>query len=134
MQADAEQALRREAVLTAVVQAEEIEPSEQQLLDALRPIAEREGIEAQKLLEELSRRGRLEEVREDLAVRDPGGTGPRPRAAVDARQGRGGPGRDTGRRRGVWPVVDTRPLASRGIRSAKRNKGEDYEPTCPNGR
>jgi trigger factor len=70
MQADAEQALRREAVLTAVVQAEEIEPSEQQLLDALRPIAEREGIEAQKLLEELSRRGRLEEVREDLAVRE----------------------------------------------------------------
>ena len=69
MESDAEQALRREAVLTAVVEAEGIEPSEQELLEALTPIAEREGVEPQKLLEELGQRGRLEEVREDLAVR-----------------------------------------------------------------
>jgi trigger factor len=70
MESDAEQALRREAVLTAVVEAEGIEPSEQDLLDALTPIAEREGVEPQKLLEELGRAGRLEEVREDLAARE----------------------------------------------------------------
>ncbi len=35
MQADAEQALRREAVLTAIVEAEQISPSEEQVLEAL---------------------------------------------------------------------------------------------------
>ncbi|HWX95420.1 MAG TPA: trigger factor [Solirubrobacteraceae bacterium] len=70
MESDAEQALRREAVLTAVVEAEGIEPSEQELLEALTPIAEREGVEPQKLLDDLRQAGRLEEVREDLAARD----------------------------------------------------------------
>jgi trigger factor len=70
MESDAEQALRREAVLTAVVETEGIEPSEQELLEALTPIAEREGVEPQKLLDELRRAGRLEEVREDLAARE----------------------------------------------------------------
>jgi trigger factor len=70
MESDAEQALRREAVLTAVVEAEGIEPSEQELLEVLTPIAEREGVEPQKLLEELRRAGRLDEVREDLAARE----------------------------------------------------------------
>lgn len=69
METEAEQALRREAVLTAIVEVEGIEPSEQELLEALTPIAEREGVEPQKLLEELRRGGRLEEVREDLAAR-----------------------------------------------------------------
>jgi trigger factor len=70
MEPDAEQALRREAVLTAVVEAEGIEPSEERLLEAITPIAEREGVEPQKLLDELRRAGRLEEVREDLAARE----------------------------------------------------------------
>jgi trigger factor len=70
MESDAEQALRREAVLTAVVEAEGIEPSGEQLLEALTPVAEREGIEPQKLLDDLRRGGRLEEVREDLAARE----------------------------------------------------------------
>lgn len=69
MQPEAELALRREAVLTAVVAAEGIEPSEEELLAALAPTAEREGIEPQKLLAELQRSGRVEEVREDLAAR-----------------------------------------------------------------
>ena len=69
MQPEAELALRREAVITAVVAAEGIEPSEQELLQALAPTAEREGIEPQKLLEQLQSAGRLEEVREDLAAR-----------------------------------------------------------------
>lgn len=69
MDADAEQALRREAVLTAIVAAEQIAPSEQQLLEALAPTAEREGIEPDKLLGDLRANGRLEELREDLAAR-----------------------------------------------------------------
>jgi trigger factor len=69
MQPDAEQALRREAVLTAIVTAEEIVPSEEDLLEAMRPVAEREGVEPKKLLEDLKSAGRLEEVREDLAAR-----------------------------------------------------------------
>ena len=69
MQADAEQALRREAVLTAIVAAEQISPSEQQILEALQPTAEREGVEPDKLLADLRANGRLEELREDLAAR-----------------------------------------------------------------
>jgi trigger factor len=69
MEPEAELALRREAVITAIVAAEGIAPSEQELLAALAPTAEREGVEAQKLLSELGKAGRLEEAREDLAAR-----------------------------------------------------------------
>jgi trigger factor len=66
---EAAQSLRREAVIAAVVAAEQIVPSEEDLLEALAPTAEREGIEPQKLLVELRESGRLEDVREDLAAR-----------------------------------------------------------------
>jgi FKBP-type peptidyl-prolyl cis-trans isomerase (trigger factor) len=138
---EAELALRREAVLTAVVAAEGIEPSEEQLLAALAPTAEREGIEPGKLLEQLRGAGRLEEAREDLAAReaidliaDHVGAGAGARAAVDARQGGAGVERERRRRgagRGAREVVDPHGLTigqlafSRGIRSARRNKGED---------
>jgi len=69
MESEAELALRREAVLTAVVAAEDIEPSEEQLLQAVAPIAERESLEPQKLLEDLRKAGRLDELSEDLAAR-----------------------------------------------------------------
>jgi trigger factor len=69
MEPDAEQALRREAVVTAVVAAESIEPTEQELLAAIAPTAEREEVEPEKLLEDLRAAGRLEDVREDLAAR-----------------------------------------------------------------
>jgi trigger factor len=69
MEPDAERALRREAVLTAIVTAEQIEPSEQELLEAIEPTAEREGVEAGKLLADLRSAGRLDELREDLAAR-----------------------------------------------------------------
>ncbi len=65
----AERALRREAVLTAIVEAEGIEPSEEQLLEALRPAAEREQLPVEQVLERLRDAGRLEEIREDLAAR-----------------------------------------------------------------
>jgi trigger factor len=66
---DAGQSLRREAVIAAVVAAEKIVPSEEDLLEVLTPTAEREGVEPQKLLEELRDSGRLEDMREDLAAR-----------------------------------------------------------------
>jgi trigger factor len=69
MQSDAEQALSREAVVTAIVAAEGIVPSEEDLLVAMAPVAEREGVEPEKLLADLQSSGRLEEVREDLAAR-----------------------------------------------------------------
>ncbi|MHB8242379.1 MAG: trigger factor [Solirubrobacteraceae bacterium] len=69
MEPEAELALRREAVITAIVAAEGISPSEEQLLEALAPTAEREQVEPEKLLADLRSAGRLEEVREDLAAR-----------------------------------------------------------------
>jgi len=69
MEPEAELALRREAVITAIVEAEGISLSEPEIIQALAPTAEREGIEAGELLEQLRSAGRLEEVREDLAAR-----------------------------------------------------------------
>lgn len=69
MEPEAELALRREAVITAIVSEREIIPSEEELLEALTPMAEREKVEPQTLLGDLRSAGRLEEVREDLAAR-----------------------------------------------------------------
>jgi trigger factor len=66
---DAERALRREAVLTAVVAAERIEPSEEDLLEYLTPAAEREQVEPAEALDRLRADERLQELREDLAAR-----------------------------------------------------------------
>ncbi|HEY4823652.1 MAG TPA: trigger factor [Solirubrobacteraceae bacterium] len=66
---DAERTLRREAVLTAVVAAEQLQPSEERMLAELAPVAEREGAEPQKLLEDLRSSGREEELRESVAAR-----------------------------------------------------------------
>jgi trigger factor len=70
MEPEADLALRREAVITAVVAAESIDPPEEDLLAALAPIAEREDLTPEKLLEDLRRAGRVDEVREDLAARE----------------------------------------------------------------
>jgi trigger factor len=91
MEPEAEQALRREAVITAIVAAEGIEPSEDELLAALEPTAEREGMEPQKLLAELRNAGRVDEVREDLAARQAidlvaAATKPIPLAQAQARE------------------------------------------------
>jgi trigger factor len=70
MRPEAEQALKREALITAVVAAEGIAPSDDDVLEALIPTAEREGVEPDKLYDELQSAGRLDEVREDLAARE----------------------------------------------------------------
>jgi trigger factor len=66
---DAERALRREAVIEAVVEAEGIEASEGDVLDALQATATREGTTPEKLRRQLEKAGRLDELREDLAQR-----------------------------------------------------------------
>jgi trigger factor len=66
---EAASALRREAVLAAVVEAEQIEPSEEELREALEPAAERSGTPVDKMLERLGSGGRLDQVREDVAIR-----------------------------------------------------------------
>jgi trigger factor len=66
---DAEQALRREAVIAAVIEAEEIEPSDGDVLAALQASATREGATPEKLRQRLESAGRLDELREDLAQR-----------------------------------------------------------------
>jgi len=68
---DAEQALRREAVLAAIVEAEGIEPSEDELFEAVEQAAGEGGgrVSPKKLLERLKSSGRLESLKQDLAHR-----------------------------------------------------------------
>jgi trigger factor len=66
---DAASALRREAVLAAIVEAEQIEPSDEELIEALRPAAERDGSDPGELVEQLRKAGRLQALQEDVASR-----------------------------------------------------------------
>ncbi|MFZ0970598.1 MAG: trigger factor [Solirubrobacteraceae bacterium] len=66
---EAAAALRREAVLAAIVEAEKIEPSDDQVREALEPTAERQGTTAEKLFEQLESGGRLDRVRREVATR-----------------------------------------------------------------
>jgi trigger factor len=66
---DAEQALRREAVLAAVIEAESIEPSDGDILDALQDTALQQGTSPEKLRKRLEQQGRLDELKDDLAQR-----------------------------------------------------------------
>jgi trigger factor len=66
---EAEQAIRREAALAAVIAAENIEPSDEEILDALRPSAERDGISPEDLLDRLRKSDKIGRLREELAVR-----------------------------------------------------------------
>jgi trigger factor len=65
---EAAQALKREAVLAAVVAAEQIDPDDEALLEALTPLAERESVKPDELLADLQKSGRIDRVREDLAT------------------------------------------------------------------
>ena len=66
---DAEQALRREAVIAAVVDAEQLTPSDGDLLDALQDAAAQQQTAPEKLRERLTKSGRLEELKDELAQR-----------------------------------------------------------------
>jgi trigger factor len=66
---EAEKALRREAVLAALVAAEQITPSDEDLKEALAPVAERESESTEDLLARVRENGRLEQLRGDVASR-----------------------------------------------------------------
>jgi trigger factor len=67
--ADAERQLRREAVLAAIVDAESIEPSEEEVLEGLEQAAPSESTSAKKLLERMKSAGRLDAFKAELAQR-----------------------------------------------------------------
>ncbi|HET8639997.1 MAG TPA: trigger factor [Solirubrobacterales bacterium] len=66
---DAEQELRREAVLAAIVEEEGIEAGEEEMVEALSHAAEHERTTPEKLLERLRKDGREAMVAEDIRVR-----------------------------------------------------------------
>jgi len=66
---DAQRELKREAVLARIAEAEGIEASDGELVEALAHTAEHEGIAAEELLRRLRESGRDELVREDVVVR-----------------------------------------------------------------
>jgi trigger factor len=66
---DAEHELKREAVLAAVAEAEGIEVSEEEMIEALAHPAEHERTTPEKLLARLRESGRDAMVREDISVR-----------------------------------------------------------------
>jgi trigger factor len=66
---DAERALKREAVLAAIVEAEGIVPSDDEVREALQPTAERTGRSVDELFKQLSQNDRVERVRDEVATR-----------------------------------------------------------------
>jgi trigger factor len=64
---DAERQLRREAVLAAVVAAEGIDPTDEDLLEALESDAERGRSTPKKLLDRIRSLGRIDSLKEDVA-------------------------------------------------------------------
>jgi trigger factor len=66
---DAERELKREAVLAAIAEAEAIEVTEEEMVEALAHTAEHERTTPEKLLERLRENGRDAMVREDIQVR-----------------------------------------------------------------
>ena len=66
---DAERQLKREAVLAAIVAAESIEPSEEEVLEALEEAAPSEGTSAKKLLDRMRSARRVDTFKAELANR-----------------------------------------------------------------
>ncbi|MDO8187641.1 trigger factor [Conexibacter sp. JD483] len=65
---DAEQALKRDAVLAAIVVAEQIEPSDEELAAALEHTASHERTTGAKLLERVKKQGNVDALKEDVAT------------------------------------------------------------------
>jgi trigger factor len=88
---DAEKELKREAVVTAIADAEAIEVSEEEMVEALEHSAEHERTTPEKLLERLRQSGRDAMIREDLRARKAielvaDAAKPIPKEEADARQ------------------------------------------------
>jgi trigger factor len=66
---EAERSLKREAVLAAVALAEPLVPTDEEILAALEPTAQRSDTTPQKLFDQLVETGRLDRMREELSHR-----------------------------------------------------------------
>jgi hypothetical protein len=66
---DADVALRREAVLAAIAEAESLDPSEEEMLEAVTEVSGQERVKPEKLLERLRKNGRLDSLKDDLSQR-----------------------------------------------------------------
>ena len=67
--ADAEKQLKREAVLAAVVDAEEVAPSDEEVMETIERAAPAERTSPKKLLERMRSSGRLDALKAELAQR-----------------------------------------------------------------
>ncbi len=66
---EAERSLRREAVLAAVIEAEGIAPTDEDVLEAIGELAAQERTTPDKLFAGLRKAGRLEDMRQEIAAR-----------------------------------------------------------------
>jgi trigger factor len=88
---DAERELKRESVVTAIAEAEGIDVSDEEMVEALEHSAEHERTSPEKLLERLRKSGRDTVVREDIRARKAielvaDAAKPIPKEEVDSRQ------------------------------------------------
>jgi len=66
---DADVALRREAVLAAIAEAESLDPTDEEMLEAVAEVGAGEKVKPEKLLERLRKNGRLDSLKDDLSQR-----------------------------------------------------------------
>lgn len=104
---DAERDLKREAVLAAIAEAEEIEVSEEEMVEALAHTAEHERTTPEKLLKRLRENGRDAMVREDIQVRKAidliaGSARPIPLEQAEAREKIWTPEKETEEKGELW--------------------------------
>jgi trigger factor len=104
---DAEQQLKREAVLTAVAEAEGFEVTDAELADSLSHAAEHEGVAPEKLVERLRATGRDALLREDLRLRKAadaiaGSAKPIPLEQAAARERLWTPEKERDEKGGLW--------------------------------
>jgi trigger factor len=108
---DAERELKREAVVTAIAAAEEIEVSDEELAEALEHSAEHERTTPQKLLARLRENGRDAMVVEDIKARKAielvaGSAVPIPLEQAEAREQIWTPEKEREKAGGIWTPGD----------------------------
>jgi trigger factor len=112
---DAEQALKREAVLAAIADAEAIEVSDEELVESLRHTAEEhEGTTPEKLLEQLRSQGRDALLSEEMRLRKAAdlvaeSAKPIPMERADAREKLWTPEKDRPTEGSLWTPGDEPP-------------------------
>jgi trigger factor len=112
---DAEQALKREAVLAAIADAEAIEVSDEELVESLRHTAEEhEGTTPEKVLEQLRSQGRDALLSEEMRLRKAAdlvaeSATPIPKERADAREKLWTPEKDRPTEGSLWTPGDEPP-------------------------